>query len=229
MSKLCSEVLRPGGHLHIYLSALQFEPWYSVLFKEVRWQGCTGRSGSDPDQEEKKKDIPVFEVKSIPLHNTQAFGTHICSLQACTPKHCNVTEEAIPLWRIGLAGRTFWLNWAIRATEKCTLLPSDDERMRWMTSARLQHWSAFWWLMMRRLVAIILYALNQTMLIEWNMLFQSSRRPDKLSLTLLQVTMVQKGAASYHRGISVLLVVRLTPSASNNLYLGCGSVHWANP
>lgn len=116
-SKLANEMLRNEGHAQIFCSGLQFVPQYTIYSRERKFSRAL--VGLVLIQIDKKgvRDTGV-EVKWIPFHYSPDVSNSSIYHPAHNPQHGSVSEGAINIWRLGLVGRMFWINYALTARQR---------------------------------------------------------------------------------------------------------------
>jgi len=96
--KLCSDILKPGGHGVIFCSSLQFHLWF---FKLLSAEEEVPDFESDTTGTIKKME-KIFQVESQPL-TFVSQPARVVSKKHSSLHHHSVTEQAIHFWRKGLS------------------------------------------------------------------------------------------------------------------------------
>lgn len=140
------------------------------------------------------------------------------SSKAYTPQLTNLAEESIYFWHMGLVCTSLWHNWAFNAIVKYPLR-FHGWRTRWRMSDGSQRQRMFWILMMGLLVATVLWAISEWLVLRSRMISESSSYLDKQSFALVQVPFAQQRPACFLQWHFQLHACEIENLCSMNLYL----------
>lgn len=96
MLQLFEDILKPGGHAHVFFSSIQFSLWNEALCNRRRVDYALSNKISTIPA--KKKDFG-YEKKTI------QYLQNMCNISQPSRKtlhHVNMSEQAVYFWRLGL-------------------------------------------------------------------------------------------------------------------------------
>lgn len=219
MSKRCGEMLRHEAHAHIFCTVLQFGLRYSVLSKKMEVQEGTGWFGSDSDREGRKEETAIFQLQSVLLHFTRAVRTYCRSPAARSTQSTNFAEEATRFRQKASSREEVLVQWEFKGHEELlTMNIWWTKRMNHISGVPAED---------RAVVTddetygrILALRFEQKELSGERVIFETSHRPGKQSLTLEQVPLATANSCMLLPRHSRFFVATLTPSVSKTYYLG---------